>query len=80
MLRGSALVEFQNAAGKLNEELKASEQRFVLAQTNASEAEKQDALRQLQQIQARQSDQLKTIAARFKAQALALQQLKTTAH
>jgi len=78
VLRGAALAQFQEAARELNAELKAAEQRFVLAQNDPSEAKKQDALRQLRQIQARQSDQLKEIAARFQAQSVALRQLKAT--
>ncbi|HOX55554.1 MAG TPA: Gldg family protein [Candidatus Paceibacterota bacterium] len=76
ILREAALKEFAAAATEMETQIKQAEQRLAQAQQGGSDADKQAALRDLQQVQADQSEKLKQIAARSRAQIDALRQIK----
>ena len=76
ILREAALKEFKAAAKEMETQVKEAEQRLTQAQNGGSEADQQAAIKHLQQVQAEQTEKLKRIAARSKAQIDALQQLK----
>jgi hypothetical protein len=76
ILRDAALKEIMGATDELQRRLKEAQQRIIQAQNNGSEAEQQAALKQLQQVQADQTEKIKEIAARSQAQIQALEQIK----
>ena len=80
ILREAALKDFTAAAKEMELQLKEAEQRLAQARSGGSDADQQAAMKQLQQVQARQSEKLQEIAARSKAQIDALQQLKAPPH
>jgi len=73
-LRVAALKEIMEVTDELQRRVKEAQQRVTEA--NGSEAEQQAALKQLQQLQIEQTEKLKEIAARSKAQIQALEQIK----
>lgn len=77
LLREAALKEFKTTAQELQTKINDAQQKVLQAQNSPSEADRQAALKQLQDLQAQQSEKLKQIAASAKAQMDALQQLKT---
>jgi hypothetical protein len=79
VLREAALKEFTEAAQQMQAQVKEAQERLAQARNGGSDAEQQAAIKQLQQVQTEQSEKLKEIAARSKAQIDALQQLKASA-
>ncbi len=79
ILREAALKEFKAAANEMQTRLSEAQQRLGQAQSGGSAAEQQAAMKDLQQVQADQTEKLKQIAARSAAQIEALRQLKATA-
>ena len=80
ILQDSALKDFTAAVKEMETQVKEAEQRFTQAQNGGSDADQQDARKHLQQVQAEQTEKLKQIAAKSKAQIDALQQLKAAPH
>ena len=76
ILREAALKDFKAAASELEAQVKEAQQRLAAAQGSGSETNLQAAVKYLQQVQAEQTEKLKQIAARSKAQIDALQQIK----
>jgi ABC-type uncharacterized transport system involved in gliding motility auxiliary subunit len=76
ILREAALKEFKTAAAEIEQQLKDAQQRLNQAQNSGSATEQQAALKNLQKVQADQTERLQQIAARSKAQIQALEQLK----
>ncbi len=79
IVQEAALKDFTAAAKEMAAQLKEAEQRMSQAQNGGSEAEQQAARANLQQVQGEQTEKLKQIAARSKAQFDAFQQLKAAA-
>lgn len=75
-IRAVGLADFQAAAKEMEPRLAAARQRLSQAQAGQSEADKQAALKQLQQLQTEQTAKLNEIAMRVQAQIAALEQLK----
>ena len=75
-IQTEALKEYTAAAKELETKLKEAQQRLSQAQTNDTEAERQAAVKELDQLRAEQGEKLKEIAARSQAQIQAFQQLK----
>ncbi len=75
-LRVAALKEFTAATEAMDRAVKKAEQRIIQAQAGASEAEKQAAVKNLQQLQAEHTAKLQQIAARLQSQIDALKQIK----
>ena len=80
ILQGAALKDFTAATKEMQTQLKAAEQRLSQAQASGSEADKQAALKNFQQVQAEQTEKLKEIAARSKAQLDAFERIKSAPH
>ena len=80
ILREAALKDFTAAAKEMEAQVKEAQQRLTQAQSGGSDADQQAAIKHLQQVQAEQTEKLKQIAARSKAQIDALQQLKAAPH
>ncbi len=76
ILREAAVKDFKAAAKEMEAQVKEAEQRLTQAQNSGSEADQQAAMKHLQQVQAGQTEKLKQIAARSKAQVDTFQQLK----
>jgi hypothetical protein len=76
ILREAALKDFTAAAKEMERQVKEAEQGLGQAQNGGSEADKQAAMKHLQQVQMEQTEMLKQIAAKSQAQIAALQQLK----
>lgn len=76
MLRDAALKEILAATVELQRRVQEAQQRISQAQTNGSEAEQQAAVKELQQLQAEQTEKLKQIAAQSQAQIQAWEQIK----
>jgi len=79
ILREAALKDFKTAVGEMETQVKEAQQRFSEAQNGGTDADRQAALKCLQQVQADQAEKLQQIAAKSKAQIEALQQLKAAA-
>lgn len=80
ILQDAALKDFTAAAKEMQAQVKEAEQRLSQVLNGGSEAEQQAARQHLQQVQAEQTEKLRQITARAKAQIDALQQLKSAAH
>jgi hypothetical protein len=80
ILQDAALKDFTAAAKEMQTQVKEAEQRLSQAHNGGSDAEQQAAMKHLQQVQAEQTEKLKQIAAKSKAQIDAFQQLKTAPH
>jgi hypothetical protein len=80
ILQDAALKDFTAAAEEMQAQVKEAEQRLTQAQNGGSDAEQQAAMKHLQQVQAEQTEKLKQIALKSKAQMDALQQLKAAPH
>jgi hypothetical protein len=78
ILRDAALRDFTAAAKEMEGQVKEAEQRLTQARNGGSDADQQATMQHLQQVQAEQTEKLKQIAARSKAQIDVLQQLKAT--
>lgn len=76
VLREAALKDFKTAATEMESKVKEAQQRFTDAQNAPSDAERQAALKHLQQVQAQQTEKLQQVAARLQGQIAALKQLK----
>jgi hypothetical protein len=76
ILREAALKDFEAATKEMGTRVKEAEQRLTQARNGGSPGDQQAALRHLKQLQAEQTEKLKQIAARSKAQVDTLQQLK----
>jgi hypothetical protein len=76
ILREAALKQFKASVVELQNELQQAQQELTRAQNSGSEAEQQAAMRHLQQVQARQTEQLRKIAIDGQAQSEVLRQLK----
>jgi hypothetical protein len=79
LLQDAAVSDFTAAVKEMESQVKQAEQRFAQAQNGGSAADLQAARKYLQQVQAEQTERLKQIAAKSKAQIDAFQQLKATA-
>jgi hypothetical protein len=79
ILQAAALKEFTAAAKELETKLKEAQDRLSQVQNGGSEADRQAAIKQLQQLQGEQTEKLKQIAAKSQAQIQAFQQLKAAA-
>ena len=79
ILREAALKDFTAAATELEAQVKEAQQRLAQAQNGGFDADRRAAMKHLQQVQAEQTEKLKQIAAKSKAQIDALQQLKAAA-
>ena len=80
ILREAALKDFTAAAKDMEAQVQDAQQRLVQAQRGGSAADQQAAMKHLQQVQAEQTEKIKQIAARSRAQIDALQQLKAVPH
>jgi hypothetical protein len=80
ILKDAALKEFTAAAKERQARVEEAEQRLTQAQNGGTEADQQAAMKNLQQVQAEQTEKLKQIVARSKARIEAFQQLKAAAH
>jgi hypothetical protein len=76
ILRQAALEDLKAVAKEMETQVKVAQQRLTEAQNSKSAAEQQDAIKELQNVQARQTEKLKEIAARLQDQIAALQKLK----
>jgi ABC-type uncharacterized transport system len=76
MLREAALAEFAAAAQEMETQVKAAQQRLSEARSGKSEAEQQAAMKQLQEIQAAQTEKLRQITAGLQARIAAFEDLK----
>jgi hypothetical protein len=79
-LRVAALAEYKKTAQEMQTRIEQAQERVRQARDSQSPSDEQAALKELQQIQKEQSEQLKEIALASKAQLEALQQLKGSAH
>jgi hypothetical protein len=79
MLRTAALGQFADASDEMANQLKAARQRLDQAQSGGTEAEKQAAIKNLQEVQAAQMVRIQNLAAHSQAQIDALRQLKQLA-
>jgi hypothetical protein len=79
ILQDAALKDFSAAVKEMETQLKEAEKGVTQAQNGGSEADQQTARKHLQQVQAEQTEKLKQIAARSKAQIDAFQQIKAAA-
>jgi hypothetical protein len=77
MLREASFKDFAAAASQFQTQLKEAQEGLKAAQNGGSEAEQQAAMKNLQQVQAEQTERLKAIAAKSQAQIDALKQLKS---
>jgi len=75
-LREAAVNDMKAALAETDARIKSAEQRLTQAQTGGSDADKQAALKELQEAHAAQTEKLKQIAARAAAQVEAFKQLK----
>jgi hypothetical protein len=80
ILREVALKDFKETVAAMEVQVAAAQDGLSLARNGASEAEQQAAAKQLQEVQAEQTEKLRQIAARSAARVEALRQLKETAH
>ena len=80
ILQDAAYKDFTAATKEMQAQLKEAEQQVAQAQNGGSEADQQAALKHFQQVQAEQTEKLKEIAGKSKAQLDAFQQLKAAAH
>lgn len=78
-IRQAALEEFKAAATNFATRVAEAQQRLTQAQNSGTEDERQAAAKQLQAIQAEQTQKLKEIAAKSQSQVEALQKLKSSA-
>jgi hypothetical protein len=76
LLREAALSEFKAAAGEMETRLKQAQQRLNVAHRGESDAEQQEAMKELQRVHVEQTEKLKEIAARLQAQLAELERLK----
>jgi hypothetical protein len=76
LLREAAMKDFKAALEEMGAQVRDAQQQVTQAQQSGSEADKQAAVKHLQQVQAEQSERIKQIAARLDAQLTALRQLK----
>lgn len=76
ILRQKALTAFMAAAQEMEAQVKVAQQGVLEARSNGSEAAQQAAIKNLQQVQAAQTEKLKQITARLQAQITALEQIK----
>ena len=79
-LREVALRNFKETVAAMEAQVALAQDSLSLARNGGSEAERQAAARQLQEIQAEQTEKLRQIAARSAARVEALRQLKEAAH
>jgi hypothetical protein len=75
-LRLAALEEFKAGVAELQSKVAAAQQTLAAAQANKGAVEQQEALQQLQRVQAEQAEKLKGITAWLQARLTVLQQLK----
>ena len=75
-LRETAMRELKTVANEMETQAQTARQQWERAQQTGSEAEKQTAARQLQQVQAEQTARLKTVATRLRDQIAAVERLK----
>jgi len=68
ILRDAALKEFGDAAKDSQAQLKEAQQQLAQAQTGGAEADQQAAVKHLQEVQAGQTERLREIAAKSRAQ------------
>ncbi len=80
LLRDAAVTDMKAALADTDAKIHEAEQRLTQAQAGGSDADKQAALKNLQQAQAAQTAKLKQIADRTAAQVEALKQLKAGGH
>jgi ABC-type uncharacterized transport system involved in gliding motility auxiliary subunit len=80
LLREAALKDFTSATKEMEKQLKLAEQALIQAQASGSEADQQAARTHLQQVEAEQTEKLKQVAAKSKAQLDAFQQLRASPH
>lgn len=78
VLREAALKEFQTATTEMGPQLQEAQAKILQAQSSGSATDQQAAIKQLEQLQAAQTEKLKQIAAQSKAEVEALEQLKAT--
>lgn len=76
MLRGAGMTEFQTAMNEAQAQIHEANQRLVQANKSQTEIERQAALKQLQQVQAAQTEKLSRIASQTEARIRAFEQLK----
>jgi hypothetical protein len=79
-LRGAALARLAQASQDIQARVKQAEDHYLQAQNSPSEADKDAALKELQQVQQEQARKLTEIALEARAQQGALQQLKAAGH
>ena len=80
ILREATLKEFAAATTNMQTRVKEAEQLVDQAQKSGSDAERQAAIKHLLQVQADETEKLKHIAAKSKAQMDAFERLKTAPH
>jgi copper homeostasis protein CutC len=75
-LRVAALKEYAETTEAMERAVQQAEQRVIAAQNSGNEADRQAAVKQLQQVQNVHTEKLKKIAARLQGQIEALKQIK----
>jgi hypothetical protein len=80
LLRAAAVSRFEQASQELQARVKQAEEHFLQAQNSGSEAEMNDALKDLEQVRKEQAQKLTDIGLEARAQQEALQQLKGAGH
>jgi len=76
ILRESALSEFKAASAEMQERVRVAQQELAEARAGGSAAEQENAMKNLLQIQAQQSDKLKAITAQLQQRISVLERLK----
>ena len=76
ILREAAVDKFSEAGAEMEKQIQAAQQQASNAQNGPSEADKQAAMKHLQQVQLEQAEKLKALAAQLQAQVSAFEQMK----
>ena len=76
ILQDAALKDYKSAVSEMQTQVQEAEQLLAQAKNGGTDAEQQAAAKHLQQVKDEQSEKLKQIAARSRAQIEALQQIK----
>jgi hypothetical protein len=79
ILRAAAVTRFVGASAEMEKQIQAAQQQVANAQNGQSDAEKQAAVKHLQQVQLEQAEKVKAIAAELQAQIATFEQMKTAA-
>ena len=76
ILRRAAVDKFTEAGAEMQKQIQAAQQQVADAQNGRSEAERQAAMKHLQEVQLEQAEKIKAIAARLQVQISTFEQMK----